>query len=245
MQPMNLTELKAAMTTAGYKVSSGATWTPQDQAEYRDYCYHEWNGMVPDRDVFALAYPGLAPEDFPGAGGDTPVEPVLESIAITGDNTVDVGSTTNLTATGTYDDESTEDLTATATWASSDEEVATVDAGVVTGVAAGSANITATDGDVTSPAFAVTIAEPTIVSIAVTGTATVAEGATTTLTATATLSDSSTEDVTATATWTSSSEATATVAAGVVTGVAAGSTDITASVDAVDSPAFAVTVTAE
>lgn len=49
-----------------------------------------------------------------------------------------------LTATATFDDTSTQDVTATASWGSSDPTTATVSAGFVTGVAAGSATITAT-----------------------------------------------------------------------------------------------------
>jgi hypothetical protein len=49
-----------------------------------------------------------------------------------------------LTATATYDDASTADVTATASWGSSDPTTATVSAGFVTGVAAGSSTVTAT-----------------------------------------------------------------------------------------------------
>lgn len=49
-----------------------------------------------------------------------------------------------LTATATYDDASTADVTATASWGSSDPTKATVSAGFVTGVAAGSSTVTAT-----------------------------------------------------------------------------------------------------
>jgi len=158
MTPMDLTQLKSAMSTAGFPVSDGDGWTVEDTKQYRDYCYHKWNNMVPDRDLFALAYPGLAPAEFPGAGDDpAPVEPVLETIAISGDDTVVEGATVDLTATGTYDDESTEDLTADATWTSSDDEVATVEEGIVTGVAEGTAQITASFDGVDSDPFDVTV----------------------------------------------------------------------------------------
>jgi len=48
-----------------------------------------------------------------------------------------------LTATATYDDASTADVTATASWSSTDATKATVSAGFVTGVAAGSSTVTA------------------------------------------------------------------------------------------------------
>ncbi|MGE8453254.1 MAG: hypothetical protein ACN6OP_22120, partial [Pseudomonadales bacterium] len=73
-------------------------------------------------------------------------------------STVEAGSETPLTATGTYDVAPlTEDITASATWVSSVPANATVAAGIVTGVAAGAANITASVGSVTSPAHAVTV----------------------------------------------------------------------------------------
>ncbi|MEQ1506461.1 MAG: Ig-like domain-containing protein [Myxococcota bacterium] len=53
------------------------------------------------------------------------------------------GATATATATATYDDGTTADVTADADWTSSDDAVATVATGVVTGVAAGAATITA------------------------------------------------------------------------------------------------------
>jgi uncharacterized protein YjdB len=56
-----------------------------------------------------------------------------------------VGAAAQLTATATMGDGSTQDVTSSATWSSSNGAVATVSsAGVVTGVAAGSATIAAT-----------------------------------------------------------------------------------------------------
>lgn len=72
---------------------------------------------------------------------------------------------------------------------------------------------------------------PTIASIAVTGDNTLGVGEIVSLVATATYSDSSTADITARATWTSATPAKATVSAygaGFVTGVAAGTSVITA-----------------
>lgn len=68
--------------------------------------------------------------------------------------------------------------------------------------------------------------EPTLASVAITGTAAVDAGEITKLTATATWSDSSTRDVSMDAVWTSSDEAKATVEGGYVTGVAAGTSTV-------------------
>jgi hypothetical protein len=69
----------------------------------------------------------------------------VQSIAVTPETpATTVGDTVQLTATGTYPDAATADVTTAAAWASDDEAVATVAAGLVTGVAAGTATITAT-----------------------------------------------------------------------------------------------------
>lgn len=74
--------------------------------------------------------------------------PTLSSIAISGTASVEEGAITSLTATATYSDASTVDVTATADWVSDDTDTATVPhgAGFVLGVAAGTADITATYG---------------------------------------------------------------------------------------------------
>ncbi len=126
--------------------------------------------------------------------------------ANTGSTSVCVGATTTLS-----------NSTAGGTWTSSNVAVATVGSGtgVVTGVAAGSANITYT---VPSGCFAVTAMVVNSNPVAIAGTFTVCTGATTTL-----------SDATASGSWTSSNTGLATVVAGtgVVTGVATGVPTIT------------------
>lgn len=72
------------------------------------------------------------------------------SIAITGGTSVNVGSNLQLTATATYADSSTEDITTDSAWTTNSAGVATVGAatGLVTGVSAGTATISATHDDV-------------------------------------------------------------------------------------------------
>lgn len=70
--------------------------------------------------------------------------PVLASIAVSpSTKSVVVGDIADLTATATYDDSSTQNVTSTATWTSSAPAKATVSAGFVKGIAAGSATVTA------------------------------------------------------------------------------------------------------
>lgn len=77
---------------------------------------------------------------------------------------INEGQTQQLVATATYDDSTTEDVTAFATWASSATGTATVNSsGLVTGVAEGVANVTATIGSVSGTSVA-TIEEAPIVS---------------------------------------------------------------------------------
>src|SRR5213596_1878807 len=156
--------------------------------------------------------------------------------------TVTVGTTTQLTATP-------KDANGTAlsgralTWATSNAAVATVSAsGSVTGVAAGSATITATS-EGQSGTSAITVTNVPVASVTVSPTAAgVTVGATTQVTATP-------KDSNGTAlsgrvvTWATSNAAAATVSAsGLVTGVAAGSATITATSEG-QSGTSAITVT--
>ncbi|MDQ2664785.1 MAG: Ig-like domain-containing protein, partial [Gemmatimonadota bacterium] len=159
---------------------------------------------------------------------------------------VEQGETTTLTATV----KDANGLTVTdrpVSWASSDEAVATVSStGVVTGVAPGSATITATsEGKRGTSALTVT-APPAIPVNSVTvspSQRSLMQGQTTTLTATP--RDAKNKVLTGrVVTWTSSNEAVATVsAAGVVTAVAPGSATITATSEG-KSGTSAITVTA-
>jgi uncharacterized protein YjdB len=130
------------------------------------------------------------------------------------------------------------------TWTSSSTSTATVSsAGLATGVAAGSATITASlSGASGKASLTVTTSAPpppTLTSISVAPpTVSVVVGATQQFTATATYSDNSTANVTSTAAWTSAASGTASVnSAGLATGVAAGSTTISASLSGVSGTA--------
>lgn len=85
---------------------------------------------------------------FPTSDGDLfdlQETPVLQSISVTPATlAVTAGNIEALAATATYSDSSTADVTAEATWTSSDATKATVSAGFVTGIAAGTATVTAT-----------------------------------------------------------------------------------------------------
>ena len=186
-----------------------------------------------------------------GGGGDsqptspTPpaVTPALTSIAVSGGPSVAVGATLQLTATPR--DQNGNAIAATIAWVSGSPSVATVNAaGTVTGVAAGTATITASSGSVSTQTTVTVTAPLVLTSITISGGSTVAAGSTLQLTAAP--KDQNGGAIAATIAWTSSAASVATVsAAGLVTGVGAGTAIITASSGSVSAQAtITVTVTA-
>ena len=134
---------------------------------------------------------------------------------------MNVGSTTQLLAVANYSDGSQKDVTGQATWTSS-SGAATVSAGLVRGISAGSAIITAAYSGKSNNSN-LTVNGLSVTGVAVTAPlASVAVGQFLPLTAVATYSDSSTNDVSAVAIWTSADNASATVSTlGVVQGLSA------------------------
>jgi hypothetical protein len=92
-----------------------------------------------------------------------PLVPTLSSIAVTPASPANlfVGATQAFTATGTYSDGSTANITSQVVWGSDTPNVATIDyTGLATGVAAGTADITASLSGVTSPSITLTVVTP-------------------------------------------------------------------------------------
>ena len=159
----------------------------------------------------------------------------LVSIAITpAAPSVAASFTEQLTATGTYADNSTQVLTASVTWASDNTSIATISntqgsQGLATGVAAGTAHITATSGSVVGTTT-LTVTSAKLVSIDVTPKAQqlIYQSPQQQYTATGTFSDTSTHDITNTVTWTSSDTAHISITpTGLATGVATTSSPVT------------------
>jgi plastocyanin len=172
----------------------------------------------------------------------SPVPPVLTTIAISGGTTVVATSTLQLTAAPK--DQNGNALAATIVWSSGTPASATVGSstGLVTGVAAGTSVITATSGTV-SANVTITVTPQILTSITVSGGTTVQVGQTLQLLAAA--KDQVGKAMTAVITWVSDALGIATVnASGLVTGVAAGTANVTASSGGVSSTPTAVTVTA-
>ncbi len=225
---------------AGYTSGAGPVPYP--------YSYPSGYGYVPSAVVSAT---------YTSSGGVT-----LSSVALSDVGTVHslvAGGTIQMTATCTYSNGSTTNCNTTdsfgnavSSWVSNSAEVSITAGGLVTAVSVGTAaNLTATVAGITTAnwAMAVTPAAATLssVSLAATGgVSAIAPGGVVQMLATCTYSDSSTTNC-ATADshgnvvnpWTSTAPTIATVsAAGVVTGVAAGSTNLSATVGAPMSTAL-------
>jgi trimeric autotransporter adhesin len=146
----------------------------------------------------------------------------LSAVAACGDNTdptqvasveltppellVAVGTSSQLTVNATLVDGTVRDLTSVVGWTSSDPTVATVAFGVVSGVKAGTATVTASVGGLSRTAsVTVTGSEKTVVSLQINpASVELPNGVGQQLTAIATWSDNTNQDVTMIANWSSS-----------------------------------------
>jgi uncharacterized protein YjdB len=178
-----------------------------------------------------------------GGGGDAGKN--LTSIAVTPLNpSVPVNTVQQLTASGSYSDGSSADLTSLVTWTSSAVSKANVNAtGAVTGVAAGSASITAALNGI-SGSTTVTVTAPSITAISVSPDGlTLPIDITQQFVATATYSDGSSQDLAGGVTWSSSSTSVATIDnTGLASLLAAGTVTITAKVGSLSDTATVTVV---
>jgi plastocyanin/uncharacterized protein YjdB len=165
------------------------------------------------------------------------VNPVtLQSITVTpAGATIPKGTTQQFTARGTFSDGLTQDLTDQVAWSSDTAGVATISAtGLATGVAQGSAMITATlNGK--SGSTSLSVGPAVIQSITVTpAVPSIPKGETDQFHATEVFSDGTTQDVTSQVAWASGTQGIATIdASGLATGVAQGTASITATLNGV------------
>jgi hypothetical protein len=181
-------------------------------------------------------------------------------------NTLAAGATLQFSAIGSYSDGSTATIpNTTITWSSSNPAALTIaSSGLATGMAAGSANVMAMIGTVSSSFWTMSVSAaptgtpappvaptppvtPTLISayLASTGSAnTLVAGATLQFSAIGTYSDSSTATISnSSMTWSSSNPAALTIASsGLATGVATGSANVMAMIGTVSSSYWTVTV---
>jgi uncharacterized protein YjdB len=167
----------------------------------------------------------------------------LVSISVTPTgSTIAPGTNLSFTATGSFSDSSTQIITSDATWASDNVAVATTGGGsVVTAVAPGTANISATLNGVTGSA-PLNVSSVTLISIAVNpATAVLAPASRRAYTAIGTFSDGSTQNITTAVTWTSSAPNIASITSySQVTGQSPGTATITAQLGSVSGNASVV-----
>jgi len=178
----------------------------------------------------------------------------LQSITVTPANpSIPIGEVQPFTAIGTYSDNSTHDLTSQVTWASANTSVATISnasisPGVATGLATGTSTITATFDGI-SGTTVLTVTPVILEMIMLTPLATSIEvGGTVQYMAMGMYSDNSMKDFTSQVTWASSLTSVATISnapgsQGLATGVAAGTSIISASLDGLTG-STSLTVTA-
>ncbi|MGA3090653.1 MAG: Ig-like domain-containing protein [Terriglobales bacterium] len=177
--------------------------------------------------------------------------PVLESIAVTPSNdTVPVGTLTQLAATGTYSDKSTQNLTTSVTWASSNVAQVPITTGATGGLATALAptsvpvTITATSSDgAVSGNTQLTVSAAVLTSIVIpNGTqniVTLAEGTSYQFTALGYYDDGSKHNITSQVAWSSATQAVATIVSntGHAQSVTQGSTTITAQLGSLSATA--------
>jgi hypothetical protein len=186
----------------------------------------------------------------------TVIAKTLSSITVTPAlPTIAKGVTQQFTATAHYSDATTADITATNIWTSSVPAVATIvaDTGVSTAVAQGSTVITATSGAITGTAT-LTVSSATLTSIAIeaalpNNTAALPVGDIQMFKATGTYSDGTTANITTNVVWVSSDVTKAyfnnywDTNGEALVALAAGATNITATLDGKTSNIIGVTVT--
>lgn len=191
---------------------------------------------------------------FSGTSPATPptltVSPAkLSSITLTTPLTkLGEGTSMQLTATGKFSDGTTQNLTSAVAWKSSGSSISVTKSGLVTANLPGSATVTATlDGvSATTPTLqvnAVTIKSVTIAPAS----ASIAPGTTFQFKATATFNDNTQQDITNLVQWNSSAASAATIRdfganAGLATGLAAGTTNISAVFGSVNASTSTLTV---
>ncbi len=170
----------------------------------------------------------------------------LQSVAISPSGaSFAAGAEQQFSLTGTFSNAGRSDLTSVATWSSLSPSVATVSStGLVTGIAPGTARISAVFGSQTATTT-VQITAATLVSVALSpASAAFAKGTTEQFTVTGTYSDGTTHDVTGQATFLSSDATVLTVSTtGLATGAGAGTAHISVTVAGDHATTQTITVT--
>ncbi|MCR9388683.1 Ig-like domain-containing protein [Vibrio metoecus] len=164
---------------------------------------------------------------------------IITSIQVT-PSTASMAKGTNepLTATATYSDSTVQDVTTSVSWLSNDTSIATItNLGSLTAVEVGNTEIIASLDGVSSNSVSVTVGNAVLVQLNVTPLSIVLDVAKTNqLTATGVFTDGTTQNLTSTVAWNIADLSMATVTTGgLMTGVRAGNTEISATLDGITS----------
>ena len=183
------------------------------------------------------------------ACGAKTTTPVLTSIGVTiTHSTVPIltmHSTMQLDATGNYSSGLTPDLTNDVIWDSSNPSVAICKTGVVTGLADGTTDITATLNGITSQSLTITVISLSSIVVAPAVPVALAVGATQQFMVTGINWDGSTADISSQVTWASDTPAAATISStGLAAAMAIGTANITASMSGITSRPITINVVA-
>ena len=199
-------------------------------------------------DTVALAAPAMLPDGALKAYlqvGSANVARVtfvkgLTAIAITPTTgTLPLGISQRFVATGTFADGHTADVSGTVTWTSSAPPVASIGAatGLADALTPGTTTLTATSGATHGSLSLTTIAAAIQSLVIAPATLQTGVGITRRFTATGTFSDGSVADVTASATWATQTSGIASVGNGAASGLALGSSGVTATIGSVSADA--------
>ena len=216
-------------------ITNSVTWSSNNTASAKVSNTAGSNGIVTAVSAGSVTIQAA----FGAVSGSAPLtvnSSTLSSIALTPIGAVLApASTLQYDAIGTYSDGTTFNLNRVATWSSSTNTVATISAfGQATGQSAGTTDITAKMGSVTSNSAALIVSSSPLVSIAVTpANSQVPVTIETIFTAIGTFGDGSTQDLTASVKWAAAPASVATVSnvggsIGVATGVSVGKATISA-----------------
>lgn len=182
----------------------------------------------------ALLIAGTGCQGLPSSSGTPPATKTLSSLSVSPSSaTIEMNKTQQFTATAKYSDGSTSDVSSSVTWSVASSTVASINSsGLATGRASGSTSVMASMSGVNSAAtldVETVVVTKTLTAIAIAPlSASIPVGVQQLFTATGTYSDGSTANLTSQATWSVASTAIAKISGGTATGVAAGSTTVTA-----------------
>jgi hypothetical protein len=179
---------------------------------------------------FQVTAQGASPVTVPVQLTITSPTPTLTGIAIVGASSVTTGQTSQYTLRATYSNGTIQSLTTGPAWSTSNTSLATItQAGVLTGVAAGSVTVRASYSGLNAQ-LAVTVGTAptvTLTGVSIVGATTVTAGQTSQYTLRATYSNGTTQSLTTGPAWSTTNTGVATITqGGLLSAVAAGSVTV-------------------